>query len=61
MYLAKAMCGRWWGICPTIHGHQRYTKPDKDKKQVTSSAVAMNYFVGKIKKIFNNLSWGNFF
>ena len=31
----------------------RYTKPDKDKRQVTSSAVAMNYFVGKIKKIFN--------
>lgn len=31
----------------------RYIKPDKDKKQVTSSAVAMNYYVGKIKKIFN--------
>ncbi|MBO4865832.1 MAG: type I-E CRISPR-associated protein Cse1/CasA [Ruminococcus sp.] len=31
----------------------RYTKPDKDRNQVTSSAVAMNYFVGKIKKIFN--------
>lgn len=31
----------------------RYKKPDKDQKQVTSSALAINYFVGKIKRILN--------
>ena len=29
----------------------RYKKPDKDRNQVTSSALAINFFIGKIRKI----------
>ena len=31
----------------------RYKKPDKDQKQVVSSALAINFYIGKIRKILN--------